>query len=519
MKLIWHLIILLELLAYSGCKTDNSQKLILNVRVPQIDPDYSGVTIPPNIAPLNFMIKEEGDFFKVHATSSSGSYRFSLKSSDGLVSFPQKSWRKLLDQSRGGKIKIEVTSYIKADQAPNKFESIDISVANEQIDPYLVYRLLYPGYHSWYKMKIVQRSLVNFRESSVIKNQIIGNDCVNCHSFSNNDPGKFLVHIRGGNGGTYFVEDNQITRNNLKTGNMPGGATYPAWHPNGQFVVFSSNNVTQSFYAHPDKNIEVYDHMSALVLYDIRSNQIYYIKENDDGLTNLQTFPSWSPDGKYLYFCQTLKTEENVDPQNIKNIHYSLARKAFDAQTLSFSETEIVFDASEKKKSVSFPRISPDGKHLVFTLHDFGTFPIWHKEADLYLLILNSGEYRKMDINSDDAESYHSWSSNGKWLVFSSKRGDGQSARPYFAYFGSPDSIGKPFVLPQKNPALYNTMLRTFNIPEFTIGKINYGPGDFAGASDESVINAIMSNPEDIPAKLKKAIQKEPAGTEWKLHE
>ena len=60
-----------------------------------------------------------------------------------------------------------------------------------------------------------------------------------------------------------------------------------------------------------------------------------------------------------------------------------------------------------------------------------------------------------MSLNSDETESYHSWSSNGKWLVFSSKRGDGLTARPYFAYFGSPDNVGKPFVLPQKDPTLY----------------------------------------------------------------
>ena len=41
-------------------------------------------------------------------------------------------------------------------------------------------------------------------------------------------------------------------------------------------------------------------------------------------------------------------------------------------------------------KSASFPRISPDGKFLVFTLADYGTFPIWHHEADLYMLNLQS---------------------------------------------------------------------------------------------------------------------------------
>jgi len=131
------------------------------------------------------------------------------------------------------------------------------------------------------------------------------------------------------------------------------------------------------------------------------------------------------------------------------------------------------------------PSVSPDGRYLVFTLHDYGTFSIWHKEADLYLLDLHNGKTSKMDLNSDATESYHSWSSNGKWLVFSSKRGDGLTARPYFSYFISPDSTGKPFVLPQKDPTLYERLEKTFNRPEFVTGKISPGTRDFVKASEK----------------------------------
>ena len=62
------------------------------------------------------------------------------------------------------------------------------------------------------------------------------------------------------------------------------------------------------------------------------------------------------------------------------------------------------------------------------------TFSIWHKEADLYSIDLENFKAIRLDLNSDFADSYHSWSSNGKWLVFSSKRGDGLTARPYISY-------------------------------------------------------------------------------------
>jgi Tol biopolymer transport system component len=197
----------------------------------------------------------------------------------------------------------------------------------------------------------------------------------------------------------------------------------------------------------------------------------------------METFPCWSSEGTYLYYCRAHQAKEGDDLTRVK---YNLVRKSFDQASGVFGDAEVVFDALNINKSVSLPVASPDGKYLVFTLHDYGTFSIWHKEADLYLLDLKNMKAEKMKLNSNETESYHSWSSNGKWLVFSSKRDDGLTARPYFSYFGSPDSTGKPFVLPQKDPTLYRRLEKTFNRPEFVTGKITVGPRDFAEASENT---------------------------------
>jgi len=305
-----------------------------------------------------------------------------------------------------------------------------------------------------------------------------------------------MIHIRGSLGGTYFVEDGKITRTDPKIDAMPGGATYPSWHPGGRYLAFSSNQVRQSFYSQPGKKIEVFDLVSSLILYDRKNNEILSITDSDT-TKYLQTFPSWSPDGKYLYYCRAVQTINSTSPDidQIKNTHYDLARKSFDPESRSFGESEVVYKAAEMNKSASFPRISPDGKFLVFTLADYGTFPIWHSEADLYLTDLKSGEVRKMDINSDETESYHSWSSNGRWLVFSSKRVDGRSARPYFVHIDSLGKQGKEFVLPQKDPALYNRMLESFNIPELVSGRVKVNPRDFARATGQESLKAKSTNP------------------------
>ena len=479
------LVLIIKIFFLSSCNTDKYDNISGLGREPLIEPEYSGVTIPENIAPMNFIILEEGKFFKILATSSNGT-QLSVKSSNGIVRFPQKSWRKLLSGSQGGKIGIEVFSEVKGEKV-EKYDPIYMNIAKEPIDPYLCYRLLYPGYESWAEMKIVQRSTEDFKESSLFENQLLEDNCVNCHTFKQNNPDKFLLHVRGSKAGTYFVDGEKVTRRELKTQDMPGNAVYPSWHPTGKYVAFSSNKIIQAVHMRPEKNIETYDLSASIVIYDLDKNEMLASGENDT-VKYMETFPCWSPGGDYLYYCRTNLVEAGFDYRQVK---YDLVRKSFDQVSKVFGKTEVVFNALAINKSVSFPAISPDGQYLVFTLHDYGTFSIWHKEADLYLLNLQNGKVDRMNLNSSETESYHSWSSNGRWLVFSSKRGDGLTARPYFAYFGSPDNVGKPFVLPQKDPTLYKRMEKTFNKPEFVTGKISIGPRDFARASKKESLKAI----------------------------
>jgi hypothetical protein len=117
------------------------------------------------------------------------------------------------------------------------------------------------------------------------------------------------------------------------------------------------------------------------------------------------------------------------------------------------------------------------------------------------MLDLQTGETEKMSINSDRTESYHTWSLNGRWLVFSSRRMDGRTGRPYFAYIAKDGTQRKEFVLPQRDPALYDRMLESFNIPEFVDGRIRIRPRDLAAASKQQSLKAAAGNPGDaIPA-------------------
>jgi hypothetical protein len=79
-----------------------------------------------------------------------------------------------------------------------------------------------------------------------------------------------------------------------------------------------------------------------------------------------------------------------------------------------------------------------------------------------------TGEYkhRRLDINSDKSESWHSWSSNSRWIVFSSKRDSGVFTRIYIAYVDRNGKAYKPIRLPQKDPTYYESCLWTYSVPE-----------------------------------------------------
>lgn len=439
---------------------------------PVIDPDYTGVTIPYNIAPLNFKILEKGSacFARISGGSETS---IEIGSKDGVIKIPEKKWKKLLAENKGSTFSIDIYAK-KSNGEWSKYKTVTNKIAPDPVDPYITYRLLYPGYESWEEILIKQRNLETFHERSIIENSLVEENCINCHSYNNNGgPGNFLLHMRGSLGGTYFYTGGDFRKVNLKTKEMKNGAVYPRWHPSGKFVAFSSNKIIQQFHSALNKKVEVSDLESSLVLYDLDRNEMMDVdlagKEK-----YMDTYPEWSPDGLYLYFCRAPKVGEVFEYDQVR---YDLYRVPFNPSTLKFGDAELIFNASALHKSVSFPRISPNGKFLVLTLHDYGCFPIWHKEADLYSIDLKTMQPTSMDLNSDSTDSYHSWSSNSRWLVFSSKRIDGLTTRFFISYIEENGSSAKPFILPQKDPEFYQRYLKSFNLPEFSTLKVSVPPG------------------------------------------
>jgi hypothetical protein len=466
-----HLLFILITLLFS-CTGKPGGNISETGMLPSIDPDYTGVTIPPNIAPLNFKITEDGIAFFVRFSADSKTI-IETVSKNGIISIPERKWKNFLEENKGRDFNIEI--YLKNKKSGwSRYNTITNKIAPEPVDPYITYRLLYPGYESWKEIYIKQRSLESFHERSIIENSLVEENCLNCHSYNNTGTSEdFLFHMRGSMGGTYFYSGGDLKKVNLKTNEMKNGAVYPRWHPSGKYVAFSSNKIVQQFHSALNKKVEVSDLESSLVLYDIDRNEMMDV-ELADKEKHMDTYPEWSPDGRYLYFCRAPAVGEIFLYDSVR---YDLCRVSFDPATRKTGKAELVFDASSLNKSVSFPRVSPDGRFLVLTLHDYGCFPIWHKEADLQIIDLQTLKPSRMELNSDFTDSYHSWSSNSRWLVFSSRRIDGLTTRFFISYIDENGGSGKPFIMPQKDPEFYGRSIKSFNLPEFSTLEVSVNPG------------------------------------------
>lgn len=435
--------------------------------IPDIFPDYRDVTIPCNIAPLNFSYlgKEE---CRLIVSGTDGETL--LEADGGLVSFPPPFWKRLTEHNKGKAVKL--TLAICSGDRWISLKPFCFHISPDPIDPYLSYRLIPPGYEGWKKMGIYQRDLRTYEQTPLYENHLTDGNCVNCHAYCDRDPAKMLFHARAGFDGTVVIRDGKAARLDAGSDPAPSPLVYPCWHPSGRYIAFSVNRTRQSFFnSHPDR-IEVYDTASDVVVYDLETHR-FVRSPLLASPSAFETFPAFSPDGKNLYFCSAHAVDSL--PERYADVHYSLCRIAFDPENISFgTEVDTLYDASSEGKSVSFPRVSPDGSFLVFTLHAHGTFSIWHKDADLYLLDLRTNELRPLDkANSDDVESYHSWSGNSRWMVFSSRRTNGLYTRPFITYIDSCGQACKPFLLPQKNPlAYYMRLMYSYNIPELTVGKV-----------------------------------------------
>ncbi len=446
--------------------------------IPAIIPDYTDIVIPPNIAPMNFEVDIPGEEYVARVTSPNG---HEIVAAGNPIQWDAEDWSGLLDASKGKERRYEV--YVRNGDAWKRY-TFSNKVAEEDIDPYISYRLIEPSYVQYSAITLNQRDLTSFDESVIFNNAAPCDErrgqCMNCHVPRNHyKDHASMFHIRNTNGGTVIMAGDSIVKVNLKTDSTLSAGVYPAWHPILDLIAYSTNDTNQSFFEFGEPRIEVFDKSSDLILYDMKTHGVSHIACDS---TLLETFPAWSPDGKSLYYS-VARYPEGATPDNIfdhyDKVRYDIVRRGFDSDSRLFSAPDTVVFASGAGESALLPRVSPDGRFLLYCKATYGTFHIWHKESDLWMKDLESGEERPLaKANSADTDSYHTWSSNGRWIVFSSRRDDGSYTRPYITYVDAQGRDSKAFVVPQEDPAYYRQLMKSYNVPEFLVAPVSVSRSD-----------------------------------------
>jgi len=455
-------------------------------RPPRLSPDYAGAVIPPNIAPLNFRVAEAGVAYFVRLRSASGE-GVSVASRSPSITIPAKAWRDLLRRNRGAELRLEVYARA-ADGHWDQFDTVRSTVAEDEVDSHVVYRLIHSVYNLYVTMGIYQRDLESYDESLVLDNASFDDGCMNCHTFAANRPDRMAIQVRRGRvdyGNAMVVADQAGVRKvDTRTAVSPAPPAYMAWHPSGRLAAFSMNKVRQFFHTSRQEPRDVLDLESDLALYLADSGEV--VSTPDIARPErLETYPAWSADGSYLYFSSApilWSDREKVPPDRFNEVRYDLMRIRCDVEAHTWGPLETVLSAQETGRSITLPRLSPDGRFLLFCMSAYGCFPIHHADADLYMMDLRTGGYRRLEANSEQADTWHSWSSNGRWFVFSSKRPDGLLARLYLAHVDEAGNVGRPFLMPQEDPSFYDTFLKTYNVPELVTGPVRVRGEDIAGA-------------------------------------
>lgn len=504
MKYITSYIILLTSYIFLACSApsvpENAEKVNT---LPAIYPDYTDVTLPANLCAPNFMVR---DAQVVVARFSCGDKQY-VYGEDNKVIIDDDDWATMRDAAKGKSIQVEVfCNYSDNGGSWKAYKPFHMYIANDTIDPYISYRLIQPSYVAYEDLVLAQRNITTFEESDIYSNRLIQTEengqCINCHSYQNYSTSNMLFHMRQYLGGTMIVDNGKISKVNLKTDSTISAGVYPAWHPSLNLIAFSTNNTMQTFLIKDKGKIEVFDTASDLILYDVDNNTVSTICNDSN---QLESFPVWSPDGKTLYYSDahfeyaandTTSKEKQVIAR-FSEIKYNIMRRSFNPQTHTFGEPEMVFDAAALGKSATLPRVSPDGRYLVFALGNFGCFHVWHPEADIYLIDLQQPDsiHCLNGLNSKQSESYPSFSSNGRWIMTDSRREDGNYTRPYISYFppvkpGEKPVCRKAFSIPQKDPE-YNILLtKSYNRPEFMRQPVTISPKDFAAMAKTEAVKA-----------------------------
>lgn len=484
-----------------GCMAHIPGQASANDTEVRITPDYIDITVPFNIAPLDFRVMEPAEKIVADIYSDKGKH-ITLRARKKNIDIPAAAWHRLLSENKGGKLYIDIYTYEK--KKWTLFRTIENQIADEPTDPWISYRLADYGYTGYGETGLYQRSLESYKERLIFSNRIARSrneeEAVGFHTLRGQDPSTFLFHMRDAHAGTVLIQNDEIQKLVLSADSLDGQPGFAAIHPTLPLVAFSVSHELLVLHSMLRERMDLISYASDLVLYDMSTQRLTPITQTTD---RFETQPAWSPDGTKLYFCSA-ECPEWSDTASLNtqistaytDIRYDLLSMSFNPSDHSFGGIDTVYPFARQGVSASYPAPSPDGKYMMLSLSRYGTFPDLQQISDIYIMNLETSEMDPLqNVNGKYADSYHAWSSNGRWIVTSSYSDDGAFSRPFFAYFGADGKTRKAFLLPCRRQMEHVNRLSSYWYPAFMTSPVSISRETLRKAAEEAPETYISLQP------------------------
>ena len=403
------------------------------------------------------------------------------------------AWALIKKHSAGRPATIEFTGLDESNR-PVSHGSVTLATSNDPVGAPIFYRdvPLMPfegGNHVVQPLAPAKMSLIAWRlrdigkpESRLLMTGL--HTCANCHSFSAD--GKTMgmdVDGPANDKGLYAVvpvkqhmairsEDTVSWNQDMQVGQSRVGFMSQV-SPDGKYVLTTfagrDQSIGSSYFVTNFK-----DYRFLQVFYPTRGILTWYSRETGrreplpgaDDPRYVQTDGVWSPDGKYIVFVRAeakephpegvpLPTEAN-DPNEVQ-VQYNLYRVPFNDGKGGVAVP--ILGASNNGMSNNFPKISPDGRWIVFV--KCRNAQLMRPDSELYIVPVTGGGARRMRCNTSLMNSWHSFSPNGRWLVFSSKSRSPYT-QMYLTHIDADGNDSPPILIDNSTAAN-----RAVNLPEF----------------------------------------------------
>jgi Tol biopolymer transport system component len=368
---------------------------------------------------------------------------------------------------------------------------VAFAVSTDAADRAVVFRQIDPPFSRFKTPNVYVRDLGEKDARVFLKSR--REYCFNCHQFSNRSgtSGKMAIQVRYLGFETKeeptYLAVYDIARKTGERVILPFKlqmTTFMSWSPDGKKLAYSANQQLATLPPIVHETQVAGESTSDIGIYDTERARTWLLPGASDPKL-LEIFPNWSADGKYVVFSSA---PAGLYPSLT---HYRLHMVPLNGGR--GGKAVPVPGTERPDKSDYFARWSPDGKWFTFARADADALlksssDIWIMSADF------KGEARPLECNAPCAtDSWYSWSSNSRWIVFVSKREDGVYGRMYLTHIDERGHASPAVKVPVWNPPMMSA-----NVPEFTIEvpKIDE-PSLFNGVNaDEKAIRPKNSVPE-----------------------